>query len=128
MFSVISCGSSRSLSQQQTDLYQTKWLLKKIQEGAGMQDVDTKAFIRFDKEKGSAGGNGSCNSFGSNVTIDGTSIRFSQLFSTKMYCEGVQATEDRFFKLLEQADHYELKGNSLELKQGKKVLLVFMAG
>lgn len=128
MFSAMSGSSSRVSQAPQTALYQTKWELKKIESGKGMEDVHTRAFIRFDKEKGSAGGNGSCNNFGSNVSLDGSAIRFSNIFSTKMFCEGVQATEDRFFRLLEQADHYEVKGKSLELKKDNKVLLVFTAG
>lgn len=128
MLSVFNCGSSRQAIQPQTEIYQTKWLLKKIDPGRGMEEVNTRAFIRFDKEKKSAGGNGSCNSFGSNFSLEGSAIHFSNIFSTKMFCEGVQATEDRFFKLLEQADQYEVKGDILELRKKDKTLLVFKAG
>jgi heat shock protein HslJ len=53
---------------QQTSLYDTKWSLKKIHTDTGVEEVNTKAFIKFNQEKKSAGGNGSCNTFGSNIT------------------------------------------------------------
>src|SRR6187431_785570 len=88
--SAISCTSAKESVQQTTPLYNTKWSLKKIYDGGKEEAVVTKAFIRFDKEKGSAGGNGSCNTFGSSPTISGNEVRFKNAFSTKMYCEQVQ--------------------------------------
>lgn len=83
-----------------TSLYETKWLLKKIYTDAGIQEVQTKAFIKFDEVKKSAGGNGSCNNFGSSTTISGNDVTFKNIFSTKMYCQDVQKTEDTFLKQL----------------------------
>ena len=105
--------------------YNTKWMLKKIHTEAGIQDAQTKAFIKFNQEKKSAGGNGSCNTFGSSFTLSDNEISFKNIFSTKMYCEGVQQTENAFFKQLEKVDRFEVKDKTLRLYQGNEVLLEF---
>ena len=105
--------------------YNTKWMLKKIHTEAGIQDAQTKAFIKFNQEKKSAGGNGSCNTFGSSFTLSDNEISFKNIFSTKMYCEGVQQTENAFFKQLGKVDRFEVKDKTLRLYQGNEVLLEF---
>lgn len=124
-FIFLSAFIMKKESNPQKALYDTKWELKKIHSSAGVQEVTTQAFIQFNKERNSAGGNGSCNSFGSTATINGNKISFKDIISTKMYCEGVQQTEDAFFRLLEQADRFEIKGKSLILFHDKDVLLEF---
>ena len=110
-----SCKTSKEAMKTATPLFNTKWTLKKIYDNNKEQAINTKAFIRFDKEKGSAGGNGSCNSFGSNAAINGNEVSFKNIFSTKMYCEQVQQTENKYFKQLQNADRFEIKNNSLFL-------------
>ena len=110
---------------QASSLYDTKWSLKKIHTDAGLEDVYTKAFFKFNKEKKSAGGNGSCNTFGSSFVINNNEISFKNIFSTKMYCEGVQEKEDAFFRQLGKVDRFELKDKTLLLYQGEVLLLLF---
>ena len=107
-------------------LYDTKWSLKKIHTDAGMEEVNTKAFIKLNAEKKSAGGNGGCNSYGSSFSIINNTISFKNIFSTKMYCEGVQQIEDAFFKQLEKANRFEVKEKELILYYDKEVLLEFV--
>src|SRR5262245_3986492 len=113
------------MKKQDNSLYDTKWLLKTIHSSAGTQEVSTKAFIKFNKEKNSAGGNGSCNSFGSNFSIDGKKMNFTNVFSTKMYCEAVQGTEDSFFRQLGKVTTYKIKNKSLLLYHDKDLVLEF---
>lgn len=108
-------------------LYETKWSLQKIHADAGIELTQTKAFIKFDEAKKSAGGNGSCNSFGSSTTINGHAITFRNIFSTKMYCEEVQKTEDVYFKQLGKVNRFEIKGKNLLLYNDKDLLLEFAA-
>jgi len=103
----------------------TKWSLKKIHHKDSVEEVFTKAFVKFNREKKSAGGNGSCNTFGSTTAIDGNRISFSNIFSTKMYCEGVQQTEDSFFRLLAVVNRFEIKDKTLALYHDKELLLEF---
>lgn len=108
-----------------TPIYDTKWSLKKIHTDAGMEEVNTKAFIKFNPEKKSAGGNGSCNTFGSSFTINGNTLSFKNVFSTKMYCEGVQQIEDAFLKQLEKVNRFDVKDKNLVFYQDETVLLEF---
>ena len=103
-----------------------KWYLIKIYQDTDKLEVTgRKAFIRFNEAKSSAGGNGSCNSFGSTMKLDGNKISFSNIFSTKMYCEQVQAIEDSFFEKLGKITRYEIEGNSLLLFEGDKKTIEF---
>jgi len=111
----------------QQSLYDTKWSLKKIHSETGVEEVVTKAFIKFNHAKNSAGGNGSCNSFGSTAVVSGSAISIKDIFSTKMYCEEVQQTEDAFFKQLAKVNRFEVKGKRLTLFQDKEVLLEFQS-
>ena len=96
-----------------------------------MKDADTtevvskKAFIQFDSANGKVGGNGSCNSFGSALTLDGEKINISKVFSTKMFCEGVQQIEDNFLKQLEKLNRFEINDTVLLLYQDEQMLLEF---
>ena len=122
---ILSCSANKKIAAPATPLYETKWSLKKIYTDVGTENVQTKAFIKFVELNKSAGGNGSCNSFGSSITINNNEISFKNIFSTKMYCEEVQKTEDSFFKQLEKATRFEIKSNILSLYQGEKILLEF---
>src|SRR6187399_853331 len=122
-----SCKSSKETMRSSTPLYNTKWSLKKIHDNGKEEIVNTKAFIRFDKEKGSAGGNGSCNSFGSSTTINANEVSFKNIFSTKMYCEAVQKIETHFFSRLENANRFGIKEKILSLYHDKELLLEFSA-
>jgi len=114
-------------TQTPSSLYETKWSLKKMHTDSGIEEVNTKAFIKFDEAKQSAGGNGSCNSFGSNTSIEKNKISFKNIFSTKMYCVDVQQTEDKYFNLLGKVNTFEVKDNLLTLYLDKEVLLEFAA-
>jgi heat shock protein HslJ len=122
-----SCTSAKETMEQPLPLYNTKWSLKKVYTNGKEETVNTKAFIRFDKEKGSAGGNGSCNSFGSTAAINSNEVSFKNIFSTKMYCELVQQLENNFLGSLEKITRYEIKDKSLFLYRNKELLLEFAA-
>lgn len=112
-------------SKENNSFYDSKWELKKMHTTTGIESITTAAFIKFDKEKKSAGGNGSCNNFGGSFTIDNNKISIQNIFSTKMYCEGVQQTEDAYFSLLQKVNNYVLKDKILLLYMDKEILLEF---
>ena len=111
---------------QSSSLYETKWSLRKVNNGHAFVDVNGKAFIRFDEDKQSAGGNGSCNSFGSTLTVSGNTLNIFNIFSTKMYCEEVQSIENVYLSNLAEASRYEIKGGTLSLFNNKVLLLEFI--
>ena len=115
----------KETDKQLSSLYDTKWELKKIHNAGSVESVTNNAFIKFNQLKKSAGGNGGCNAFGSSITVSGNKVSFKDIFSTQMYCEGVQQTEDDFFKQLEKVNRFEIKGKTLLLYKDKEVLLEF---
>jgi heat shock protein HslJ len=125
-FILLSAFIMKEKNADQHSLYNTKWALKKIYTEAAVEEVQTKAFIQFNGEKKSAGGNGSCNSFGSTITVNNNGISFKNIFSTKMYCEGVQQTEDAFLKQLGKVNRFEIKDKMLLLYFGEELLLQFL--
>lgn len=127
LFMLFSAFVLKKDSQQQTPFYETKWHLKKIYTKKGVEEIRTNAFIKFYQQKQSAGGNGSCNTFGSSISINGNKISFKDIFSTKMYCEDVQLTEDKFFQQLNKVNRFEIKGNTLLLLRDDEVLLEFQS-
>ena len=114
---------TKEANEQSGSLYDTKWSLKRIQSDNTTHDVTGKAFIKFNDEKNSAGGNGGCNTFGSTLTTSGNNLHLTNIFSTKMYCEGIQQTEDLFLKYLAQVTRYDIKGKTLSLYKDKELLL-----
>ena len=127
LITTMSCKSAKEIMKSATPLFDTKWSLKKIYADGIEETVNTKAFIRFDKGKSSAGGNGSCNNFGSSPTINGNEVSFKNVFSTKMYCEQVQQIESKFLGSLGKVTRYEIKDKSLFLYKDKELLLEFAA-
>jgi heat shock protein HslJ len=116
-----------------SSLFGKKWYLRKVNKIYGNDlpafKTDTvgglTAFIKFNKEKMSAGGNGGCNSFGGSFNINGRTIHISDIISTQMYCQGISQTEKDFFDALRKVNRYEIKGQKLILYQDKTNLLEF---
>ena len=127
LFMLLSAFIMKKDSLQQHSLYETKWSLKKIYNKQGAEEVNTKAFIKFNQQKRSAGGNGSCNTFGSSLSVNGDKISLKDIFSTKMFYEGVQQIEDKFFQQLNKINRFEIKDKTLLLLRDDEVLLEFQS-
>jgi heat shock protein HslJ len=91
----------------------TKWQLRSI-----TLDGHTRggaATIIFDRE-GHAGGNDGCNSFSADVSISGSTIRFSRLGGTLKACLGPPGEiEAMFMAALPNVDHWSAANGTLEL-------------
>jgi heat shock protein HslJ len=71
--------------------------------------------------KGFAG----CNNMGGSYTVNGDMIRFT-VISTKMMCSPDRMEPENFlFDVLNNADHFKIKGERLELYKGDTRLTVF---
>jgi heat shock protein HslJ len=66
---------------------------------------------------GQAAGTGGCNGYGGTYQVDGNSISFGPLTSTKMACADAQATEQegRYLQALESASEYAVEGDQLHV-------------
>lgn len=122
-------NGSQNHGNEEKMLDSTKWRLTKIYTTDSFVQVSsTKAFIRFNSSDGKVNGNGSCNSFGGKLIVDGNSLRLGNIFSTKMYCNEVQAIENEFFSQLQKVTGYTINEKKLILFNGDDAVLEFEAG
>ncbi|MCU0512189.1 MAG: META domain-containing protein [Anaerolineae bacterium] len=102
----------------------THWQLVRL--GGQPLIADTSITLSFGAQN-SAGGTGSCNSYGSTVTRSGSAgIAFSDLFSTMMACApDIMEQEAAYFAALQAATGYRLVGGQLILTDSTGDTLVF---
>ena len=93
------------------ELKGTSWSLVEIH-GQPILDGTTPTLV-FDEEE--LGGNGSCNTFGGNYTLDKGKLTIDQLFSTLMYCEGAMDQESAYINALQEAVGFQIKNGNLQL-------------
>jgi len=125
VFIVLSACIMKKEAVQQNGLYGKKWELKQVYTDDGVKDVSGKPFIKFDREKSSAGGHAGCNTFGSKLEVRGKQIKLENIFSTKMYCEQTQETENIFLKNLGLVNRYEIRSGVLNLfRDGSRLLVL----
>jgi heat shock protein HslJ len=113
---------SQSSQTTQATLQDTNWILTRLES----QPVTTSkpAQLRLNAE-GRLSGTGGCNRITGAYQLTGAQIAFSQTASTRMACIGdVTAAEDAFFKALAQVASWEIKAQTLSLRDadGKVVL------
>ena len=76
-------------------------------------------------DDGSAAGSGGCNTFSTAYEVDGASIRFDPVASTRMACEpDVMTQETAVFGALESAASFDIEGDVLTLHDVDGGLLV----
>lgn len=77
------------------------------------------AFVQFNNQNARVNGNASCNNFfGSYELQTGNRISFGQLGSTMMACADMQ-TESAFLQMLQKADNYAIKDDTLSLHKAR---------
>jgi len=103
-----------------------KWVLDEIK-GSTIPKVRETAFISFDAQKKSAGGNTSCNGFGGSYTANGSRLRIFDVIHTMRACIEDQRmnVEGGMLSGLQDTNRYEIRGNRLYLFRGNDILLTF---
>ena len=107
-------------------LWGTAWRLEDLA-GDGVLDR-AQATLEFPSE-GRTSGNGSCNRFNGVATIDGNTIQVGGIAATRKACvEAVMNQEEKYFAALQDAERFEIDGQSLEVYvAGKAKPLRFIA-
>ncbi len=94
-------------------LWGTAWRLENLA-GAGVLDR-VQATLEFPSE-GRASGSGSCNRFNGVVTVEGSTIQFGGLATTRKAClDAVMRQEDAYFAALRDALRFEIDGQTLRI-------------
>lgn len=91
----------------------TEWRILELN-GKGANPEITSS-LAFDAG-GAVNGNGGCNTFRGSVDIEGTTMKFGQLASTMMACEGAKSTQEALFHAaLSQTTSYSVQNGELAL-------------
>ena len=124
---MFSCNTSNPAAVQSAQqLTRNNWVLKTIYtQSDTLQLNERNATLRYDPEKNSTGGIGGCNSFGAKYIREGDNISFKDIFSTKMYCENFQKSENAYFDALSKVTRFTAADTELILYINDQRLLVF---
>jgi heat shock protein HslJ len=111
---------------ERTSIEDRKWMLETI--GTRRTQVSVKdAFVVFDGQKRSAGGNSGCNVYGGSYSERNGSISITEIVSTMRACEeGDRMDVERsLLNGLRNANRYEIRDGRLYLYRGQNLLLTF---
>jgi heat shock protein HslJ len=87
-------------------------------------DIDTS--IEF--KDGQVTGNVGCNGFGGKYEVDGNTIKFSEVASTLMFCEGPAGDQELgTLAVLRESATYVLDGDSLTITSGDGSAVIVLA-
>ena len=87
-------------------------------------DVDTS--IEF--KDGQVSGNVGCNGFGGKYEVDGDKIKFSEVVSTLMFCEGPAGDQELgTLAVLQESATYVLDGNTLTITSADGTAAIVLA-
>ncbi len=101
------------------------WQLTNFTAGPKPPSLPADVTITIKLENGKLNGFGGCNNIGGGYIHDGNSLKVSELFGTKKYCENTMKWESLFLEQLAKSQTYEIKGSVLEIKCGDMGNLVF---
>jgi heat shock protein HslJ len=105
----------------------SKWRLVEVSDApVSPQPGERRPFITFDATNKQASGFAGCNNFFGSYELDGSSLKFGPVGTTRMFCEGpADEVEMRFMESLEQTRTWELRDGTLLHLDGTKVLARF---
>lgn len=115
--SAIRLASPEGTSVLESGLENTLWNLVSFGEPGVETPLVQGSAITLLLGAGQAAGTGGCNAYGGSYQVEGNSISFGAITSTKRACADTQATEQegRYFQALESASEYEVNGDQLRI-------------
>ena len=126
---VVDSGAVKSEIVESQSFFQTTWVLIKINTRQIKSPEGTNPVTLFiDEESKNVNGYAGCNRYFGKVEQKKTSIKFSQMGSTKMMCPPANMSiEDSYLPALNKVDNYLISGNELQLRKGETAILTFVA-
>lgn len=132
LMATVSLGSCAAAKKNKTnssvttnaDALKQKWMVKEIRGGDNAMLLKKAAYITFNKEDSRGAANFGCNGMGFDYSIPSAGkIKFGNVISTMMFCEGITQMESAFSHGVKDEMSYEIKGHFLYLKDSKGVFL-----
>ena len=128
LFLLSGCSSSGSGNYGQQYQLNKTWILQNL----GGKTADNSNFpnglpwMTLDVGAASMTGNNGCNSMTGGIHASGNKIIFTNIASTRMYCDGVD--DQKFTDALLKANDWAIEGDRLFIEYGEVVLAVFKEG
>ena len=120
---ILSNCSIFNRSADQQNLGDSTWTLQTIKQNR--VNLAQSAVLRFDEKKSEISGKAACNSFSGDFELIRNLISFSDVISTKMYCEGKMDEENQIMTNLLKISRFEVKSNLLYLYSKDELLLTY---
>jgi heat shock protein HslJ len=120
---VLGCADTEQTSQE--PLLGTTWNLAEMNNEKIQHPGPTIPHLRFEAERVS--GNDGCNNFFGGYTLDGNSLKFGMLGSTRMACPQIKGFDMEFNKMISATTRYRITGDKLGLFENDKLLASFVA-
>lgn len=111
-------ATPESTSSAPDSLVNTSWELESFGPIGAEESVISGSTVTLEfMEDGQAGGQGGCNSFGTQYEAEGNEITFTKITSTLMACADADVTEQetQYYRALETANAFELEGDRLTI-------------
>ncbi|MBK8613664.1 MAG: META domain-containing protein [Flavobacteriales bacterium] len=120
--------ADKSGAMSMTDVLDKKWMLQSVA-GQALQlpEGAQNPWIQLAADK-SLSGFGGCNNLMGQFNLDGSTIGFPGVGSTKKYCESTQKIEDGFMGALREANSFSLDKGLLKLMKDGTELASFTGG
>lgn len=107
------------------ELTEGKWVLKTLN-GQDVSDLKEPITIYFDIQGKKISGFAGCNRYFGSFTSAESSVTFSEIGSTKMFCEETMTAETNYMAALQNAQSFEIQDKSLRLSGSDNVILEFV--
>ncbi|MDO9084845.1 MAG: META domain-containing protein [Anaerolineaceae bacterium] len=120
-------------SAQSQELAGTSWLASYVNTGESDGVVSSSGIqaaqqtLVFDNQ-GKISGNAGCNNYFGTYQVEGNTLTFQEIGSTKMFCgDGLMAEESAYLAALQEAATYKITGGSLQIYAADDTTLVSLS-
>lgn len=121
---VTACSRSMSPTGNNHSLEGNSWKLTRLSNLSGELPKTAKE-VTMRLDSGRVSGNGGCNRYFGSYSLNGSSVKFNGVASTKMFCQGAMEVEDGLMQTINNTDGYYIRGKWLALLKGADTLAHF---
>ena len=118
------CSNSMNTTGGSHKLEGTTWKLTGLSSITG-ELPKTPQEVTMHLDTGRVYGSGGCNRYFGSYSLNGSSLKFNGVASTKMFCQGAMEVEDGLMQSINNTDGYVVQGKSLSLLKGADTLARF---
>lgn len=122
---LVSCMSTKSVSNANTTLFDKKWVLVSLK--GSYETIPTtmkEVFIQFAEDR--VNGQSGCNNYFGGYTIDKNKLQFKELGSTMMACmDESMKVETKFHEMMKEVNQFKLENGNLQFYKDDHLLAIF---